>query len=171
MKVIEQMSRSLQGTACLSALVVTMLATGCGQKSASDDLAVAKMSNEQIQATGYLPLNDDIPGTPVPLQRYLPVGKYTTVVFYSPYDGESAYILQSLAQLTKVRPDIAVRTINVNRPEVQGAVDWQSPVFQGSPVQKLPYIQIYDPRQSLRAQARPAYEQVMQWIRPIGSRM
>lgn len=138
----------------------------CGQQQGvPDDVAVANMPIEQMQATNFLPLNDDKPGTFVTVQRYLVPGKYTVVAFYSPYDGVSNTVLPRLAQLTQMRNDIAVRTINVNRAGVQG-IDWQSPNLQDTGIQKLPYFQIYEPSQALRAQARPAYEQVMQWVQP-----
>ena len=60
-----------------------------------------------------------------------------------------------------------MRTVNVNRPEVQDGIDWQSPILDGAGIQKLPYFQIYDPARSLRAQARPAFEQVSQWVQSL----
>jgi hypothetical protein len=163
MKFHRKIHGPLQGAACLSTLLLALLLTACSPQDAPDDVAAGKLSREEIQAANFLPLNDDKPGTFVTVQRYLVPGKYTIVHYFSPYDTESAYILPRLAQLTQVRQDIAVRTVNVNRPEAQG-IDWQSPILQNAPIQKLPYFQIYDPRQSLRAQARPAYEQVIQWV-------
>jgi len=131
-----------------------------------DELAVAKMPKSQMQATEFLQLNEDKPGTPVDVQRYLVPGKYTVVEYLSPYDGPSVNIEQRLARLCQVRKDIAVRIVNINRPEVQ-QIDWESPVIQYARIQKLPFIQIYDPRQSLRAQGRPAYQQVIEWVRHL----
>lgn len=151
---------------CTLAFALAML-TGCGAKEeALDDVAVAKMPRADMQATSFLPLNQDNPGAYVTVERYLVPGKYTVVAFFSAYDGVSPQLIPWLTQLTQVRQDIAVRTIDVNRPGAQG-IDWQSPVLDGSGITKLPYFQIYDPSQSLRAQARPAYEQVSQWVQEL----
>ncbi len=154
----------------LSVLVsaVTVLLTACSQGQPVDDLAVAKIPISEMQATGYLALNADKPGAFVTVQNYLVPGKYTLVHYFSPYDGVSAGLESQLIQLTQVRSDIAVRTVNINRPEVK-SIDWQSPALENAGIQKLPYFQIFDPSQNLRAQARPAYEQVSQWIQSLQS--
>ncbi len=149
----------------LSAVLLTLFAlSACAEKEVPDDVAVASMPIEKVQTSDFLPLNDDKPGTYVTIQRYFVPGKYNVIQYFSPNDGASAEIIPRLAQLTQARKDIAVRTVNVNRPEVVEGIDWQSPVLENSAVRTLPYFQIYDPSGSLRAQARPAYEQVMQWI-------
>ncbi len=145
-----------------STLVVV---SGCST-NAGDDLAVTKLSDSQIQATSFLPLNADKPGTPVDVKDFLVAGKYTVVVYFSPYDGAYGNLEPGLMQLAQVRQDIAVRTINVNRPGVQG-IDLQGPIMINAQGQVLPYFQIYEPSRRLRAQARPAYEQVLQWLRDL----
>jgi len=65
--------------------------------------------------------------------------------------------------LVQTRSDLAVRTVNINRPETQ-EVDWESPVIQELEIQTLPHLLIYDPAGRLRAQGRPAFEQVKQWV-------
>lgn len=147
---------------CLALVILT----ACGDKQLVDDLAVAKMPRSEMQATSYLPLNADKPGAFVTVQNYLVPGKYTVVEFFSPYDGVSAQLEPWLIQLTQAKREIAVRTVNVNRTGVQG-IDWQSPVLDGQGITKLPYFQIYDPAQTLRAQNRPAYEQVSQWVQSL----
>jgi hypothetical protein len=145
-----------------TALFLTLALTACSSQHV-DDLAVGKMSLSEIQAAGFLPLNADKPGTPVDVQRYLVPGKYTIVAYLSPYSNDCVNVAQGLAQLPQVRPDLAVRTIDINRPGLQD-IDWQSPIIAMERIGSLPYIRIYDPRQTLRAQGRPAFEQVAQWI-------
>jgi hypothetical protein len=147
--------------ACLSLLLVTLI-TGCSALR-GDDFAVDKVSKEQLQATPYVVLNADKPGMQIDPRQYLVPGRYTIVVYYSPYDQTSANLQPRLAQLVQVRQDLAVRMVNVNRAEAQG-VDWQSPVVLNEGIQELPYIQIYEPNMRLRAHGRPAYEQVVQWV-------
>lgn len=164
---ISGMNPSFRDKAWLSVLAFTLaILTACSPQQVVDDLAVAKMPISEMQATNYLPLNADKPGKFVNVQNYLVPGKYTIVHYFSPYDGVSSNLEPRLVQLTQIRTDIAVRTVNINRPEVQG-IDWQSPVLENARIQKLPYFQIYDPAQSLRAQARPAYEQVSQWVQSL----
>jgi hypothetical protein len=121
------------------------------------------MSEEDVQAAPFIALNEDMPGTQVDPRSYLARGKYTIVEYFSPFDDKSASLQQSLRQLVQVRSDLAVRTVNINRPEAQG-VDWESPVVQELEIQTLPHLLIYDPAGRLRAQGRPAFEQVTQWV-------
>lgn len=152
-------------TSFVSALMVTLALVGCSTQPASD-LAVDKLSASQMQETAFLPLNADKPGTPVDVQRYLVPGKYTIVAYFSPYWENYISLGAQLSQLVQVRNDIAVRTVNVNRPGVQG-IDWQSPIVQNEGITAMPYFQIFDPAQRLRAHGRPAYEQIMQWVKSL----
>ncbi len=52
-----------------------------------------------------------------------------------------------LQQITQMRRDVAVRTVDINRPGVQG-VDWQSLIAQDLELQTVPFFIIYDPHQS-----------------------
>jgi hypothetical protein len=154
----------LKNALSFSMLLLSLaLIAGCSKAGGGSDLAVAKIPREQLQATNYLPLNEDKPGTPVDVRHYLVPGKYTIVFFFSRYDPTCQNLEPRLAQLSQDRHDLAVRTVNVNRPGAQ-AVDWESPVIREWQITTLPYVQIYDPSQSLRAQGRPAYTQVCQWV-------
>src|SRR5262249_32471435 len=146
----------------LSAVMVMLALAGCSSRQ-GEGLAVEKLSDREIQTTPFLPLNADKPGTPVDVQRYLVPGKYTIVAYFSPYWESYISLGAKLARLVQIRNDVAVRTVNINRPGVQG-VDWQSPILQEERIQQLPYFRIFDPTQRLRAQGRPAYEQVLQWV-------
>lgn len=150
-------------TKVFGSLLVVLNLTGCSNDLQVEDLAVAKMPVSEMQSTLYLPLNADKPGSFVNVQNYLVPGKYTLVQFFSPYDGVSPLIEQQLVQLSQSRQDLAIRTVNVNRPDVEG-IDWQSPALQMARVTKLPFYMIYDPARNLRAQSRPAEEQVKQWL-------
>jgi len=158
---------SFRKAACLSVpLFALTLLAACSHAQHVDDLAVAKMPLDKMQATNFLPLNADKPGTPVDVQRYVVPGKYTIVAYFSPYDAPSVTLEPRLLQLSQTRNDLAVRIVNINRPEVQ-SIDWQSPVIQDARIQTLPYFRIYDPALNLRAQGRPAYTQVEQWVKAL----
>jgi hypothetical protein len=146
-------------------VIPVLIAAGCGARQREDELAVDKLPLSQVQSAPFVALNDDKPGTPVDLRRYLAPGKYTIVEYYSPFSNDSVMLEHSLHQLvTAQQTGFAVRAINVNRPGVQG-IDWQSPIVQEQGITTLPYFQIYDPHQGLRAHGRPAYEQVLQMLR------
>jgi thiol-disulfide isomerase/thioredoxin len=143
------------------------LLTACGNNgSDEEDLAVAKLTTEEAQATNFLALNADKPGTPVDVTQYLVPGKYTIVEYFSSNDPGCMEMEPRLLKLSEVRGDIAVRTVNINRPDVEG-IDWQSPVLDGGSVQTLPFFVIYDPNQRLRAKGRPAEEQVLQFVQNL----
>lgn len=141
----------------LLCLALTVL-SGC--QNANDSNAA------KLTEVSYLDLNEGKPGTPVDLFPYLVPGKYTIVEFYSPYDEVSPSLNPKLVQLAQSRSDLAVRVININRPEVQ-QVDWQSPIMQNEQFNSMPYFRIYDPTRSLRAQGRPAREQIEQWVQAL----
>jgi hypothetical protein len=145
-----------------------MLLSACSNdpRDEVDDLAVAKMPKDQVQSTNYLPLNEDKPGTAPRVQRYLVPGKFNIVMYYSPYDGPSMNYAPRLMQLPQVNQNIAVRTVNINRPEIQG-VDGESPIVIDMQLHELPYFVIFDPRQNVRAKGRAAFEQVNQLIREL----
>ncbi len=135
-------------------------------ESGESDLEVSRIPTSELQATAFVQLNEDKPGTPVDVRKYLVPGKHTIVGYLSAYDDSSLNIEPRLLKLTEIRKDLAVRIVDINRPEVK-AVDWESPIIQDLRIQSLPYFEIYDPAQALRAHGRPAYEQVSQWIQPI----
>lgn len=128
-----------------------------------DDLAVATMPIAEVQAADFLMLNEDKPGTPATVERYFVPGKYNIVGYFSAYDDTCVELEKALLQLTQTRKDIAVRIVDINRPGVE-SIDWQSPVAEEMRLQTLPHFQIFDPSGKLRAQGRPALEQVRAWV-------
>jgi hypothetical protein len=145
------------------ALGITLLSSCSAVQAPTDDLAVAKIPASQLQTMLFVALNDDKPGTPVNVVKYLVPGRFTIIYYYSIYSDPTQDFHQALAQLVQRRHDLAVRTVNINRPEAQG-IDWDSPVVHETRLNSLPYFFIFDPRQSLRAHGRPAYTQIVQWI-------
>lgn len=153
----------LLGFSFLAALMLT----GCGGTS-YEPLAVDKMTTEQIQTAPMLGLNEDKPGVAVDVQKYLAGGKYTLVQFYSPHSPDCIAFQASVARLPQMYNYIAVRNINIDRPDAQG-IDLQSAAAQQAGLTSLPYFYIYEPNHNLRAHGRPAKEQVMQWLTAASS--
>src|SRR5689334_11205937 len=81
-------NRIFRGAVCVSALCML---TACASERGSN-LAIDKLTVEQQQATNFLPLNPDSPGTPVEVVNYLVPGKYTIVAYFSPRDEKSVEI-------------------------------------------------------------------------------
>lgn len=147
--------------------VSVMALAGCSSREETRSLAVDKIPENELLSMGYLELNEDQPGECFNIGNYLVPGKYNVVFLYSPYDEQSMSIKQQLPLLAQARGDLAIRTVNVNRPDVHG-VDWQSPIVQAEGLNSLPYIRIFDPSLSMRAHGRPAREQLMQWFDEVG---
>lgn len=145
-------------------VLVLALTTGCYREPV-DELAVTKLSDEEIAERVFLPLNEDEPGTPIiHVQRFLAPGKSTVLFYFSPYSDDTAYFSERLERLTQIRHDICVRTININRPEIQ-EIDWDSPVIHDAEIPSLPYFRIYDSQKRLRSHGRPALEQITRWMK------
>jgi len=164
-----QIRRTIQSTCLLlAALAVVPMAAGCGPKKEviGQDLAVAKLPKDEVRQMKYLALNDDMPGTEVDYQEYLVPGKHTVIYFFSPYDEMTPRIGQALTQLPNLNDNVVVRTVNINRPEIQG-IDWDGPIVYAEQISALPYVQIFDPHQKLRAHGRPAFELLQQWLQVV----
>jgi hypothetical protein len=72
-----------------------------------------------------------------------------------------------LAQLAKKRSDLAIKKVNINRPEVNG-IDWRSPLAQQYQIRQVPYFMIFSPQGQLVAQGRDAVDIVGRWLKEAG---
>ena len=72
-----------------------------------------------------------------------------------------------MAKLAAKRPDLAIKKVNINRPEVNG-IDWQSPLAQQYQIRQVPYFMIFSPQGQLVAQGRDAVETVQRWLQEAG---
>jgi thiol-disulfide isomerase/thioredoxin len=116
------------------------------------------------QKGDYQELNESSPGEPVDINGSLVSGKRTIVEFYSPYCGPCMALRPYVQRLAGQRSDLAIRSINVNRPQVEG-IDWHSPVIQENPqVKMLPYFLIYGPDKRLEADGVRASNAVVDCI-------
>ena len=65
--------------------------------------------------------------------KKLPVqGKITVVDFFSQYCPPCMQLAPLLEQLAQKRSDLAIKKVNIQRPEVSGKIDWQSPLAQAA---------------------------------------
>ena len=66
-------------------------------------------------------------GSAMALQTLPVPGKTTLVDFYSPFCPPCMHLAPFLKKLAQKRRDLEIIELNINRPEVQGRIDWQSP--------------------------------------------
>ncbi len=102
-------------------------------------------------------------GKPIKLEDYVVSGKTTIFDFSSEYCPPCRAIAPKLAKLHVDREDIAVVTVNINRPDVKG-IDWRSPVAQQFRLQSIPHFVIYGPDGTLKSEGDSAASQVMSWL-------
>lgn len=99
-------------------------------------------------------------GNPVRIEDYLVEGKHTVVDFFSPFCGPCVQIAPILEKLVKERPDVVVRTVNINRPGAWG-IDWMSPVARQYQIRGVPYMQLYGPDGKLKSKGQQAIMEVL----------
>ena len=107
-------------------------------------------------------------GQPIELNK-LPVrGKITVVDFFSQYCPPCMRLAPLLEQLAQKRSDLAIKKVNIQRPEVSGKIDWQSPLAQQLGLQSIPHFMIFNAKGRLEAQGQDAMKQVLSWLQEAG---
>jgi thiol-disulfide isomerase/thioredoxin len=107
-------------------------------------------------------------GQPIELKQ-LPVrGKITVVDFFSPYCPPCLRLAPLLEQLAQKRSDLVIKKVNIQRPEVSGRIDWQSPLAQQFQLHSIPHLMIFNQRGRLEAQGPEAMKQVVDWLKETG---
>jgi thiol-disulfide isomerase/thioredoxin len=97
--------------------------------------------------------------------KSLPVrGQITVVEFYSPFCPPCVRLAPMMEKLCQRRPEITVKKVNINRPEVQ-RIDWNSPLARQYRLRSVPYFAIFNPRGKLVAEGEAAMRQVGDWLR------
>ena len=107
-------------------------------------------------------------GSAVALQTFPVKGKITVVDCYSPYCPPCLRLAPLLEELAQKRRDLQIIKLNINRPEVQGRIDWQSPLAKQLGLGSIPHFLIFDPEGRLTAQGSAALRQVLDWLREAG---
>ena len=80
----------------------------------------------------------------------LPVqGKITVVDFFSQYCPPCMRLAPLLEQLAQKRSDLAIKKVNIQRPEVSGKIDWQSPLAKQLGLHSIPHFMIFDQKGKL----------------------
>jgi thiol-disulfide isomerase/thioredoxin len=103
-------------------------------------------------------------GEEVRLEDYLVPGKTTIFDFSSEYCPPCRAIAPKLHELHQKRDDIAVVTVDINRPDVK-RIDWKSPVAQQFGLKSIPHFKIYNEKGELVAEGDDAYGRVQSWVK------
>ena len=111
--------------------------------------------------------NRSNPGQPLDVKSLLVQGKTTLIDFHSPFCPPCVQLAPIMAKLAAKRPDLAIKKVNINRPQVNG-IDWQSPLAQQYQIRQVPYFMIFSPQGQLVAQGRDAVETVQRWLNEAG---
>lgn len=101
--------------------------------------------------------------------KTLPVkGKTTLVDVYSPYCPPCMRLAPLLEQLAQQRSDLAIKKVNIQRPEVSGKIDWQSPLAKQLSLHSIPHFMIFNQKTKLQFEGKEAFQQVLSWLKEAG---
>lgn len=133
-------------------IAVVVLLLGCsrgGQPSppAQPDLKIANSSN---------------PGERLEIESVLVKDKTTLCEFYSEQCPPCREMVPILERLAQMKPELAIRRINIDRPGSRG-IDFDSPLAEQHDIHSVPAFRIYDGSGKLTAQGREARDQVRDW--------
>jgi thiol-disulfide isomerase/thioredoxin len=117
--------------------------------------------------SGVVVANSQSSGQSLDLNPLLDQGKTTLIEFYSPFCPPCVQLAPVLEQLAAKRPDLAIKKVNINRPEVRG-IDWKSPLARQYKLQRVPYFMIFNPGGKLVAEGTDATSRVKRWIQEAG---
>jgi thiol-disulfide isomerase/thioredoxin len=135
-------------------------------------LAVATLLSLALVSSGayagaVADANRSNPGQTLDVNALAVQGKTTLIDFHSPFCPPCVQLAPLMAQLAAKRPDLAIKKVNINRPEAQG-IDWRSPLAQQYQIRQVPYFMIFSPQGQLMAQGREASETVERWLQEAG---
>lgn len=99
----------------------------------------------------------------------LPVkGKTTVVDYYSQYCPPCMGLAPLMEQLAQKRSDLVIKKVDIQRPEVLGHIDWQSPLAKQLGLRSIPHFMIFDQKGELASQGQEAMKQLLDWLREAG---
>jgi thioredoxin-like negative regulator of GroEL len=111
--------------------------------------------------------NPSNPGQTLDVNSLVVKGKTTLIDFHSPFCPPCVQMAPFLKKLATKRRDLAIKKVNINRPETRG-IDWRSPLAQQYQIRQVPYFMIFNPQGQPVAQGREATETVGRWLQEAG---
>jgi thiol-disulfide isomerase/thioredoxin len=120
------------------------------------------------QGAAVQEVNAANPGETLDLKTLPAPGKTTLVDVYSPYCPPCERLAPLLEKLAGKRRDLQIKKVNIQRPEIKGKIDWQSPLAQQLNLKAIPYFLIFDKKGRLTAEGQKARPQVIKWLEEAG---
>ncbi len=155
---VNEMTKNRVLGVSLSFFLALFCLCSCGA-SLDKKLPVSKDASVE----GFTVVNEDNPGQEFDIKRAIVYGKYTIIDFSSPGCGACMEMMPYLRRLNEVRPDIVVRSFDVNRPGSPG-IDWESPLTVQYHLHSLPELKIFNERGVLMAEGKKGEDMVIQLI-------
>jgi thiol-disulfide isomerase/thioredoxin len=103
--------------------------------------------------------NPNTPGERFEITDCTRPGKFTIVEFYSLFSPACLDIEPKLELLARTRSDLAIRKLNIDRPEMR-AIDLDSPLAKQFHITTLPEFKIFDQDDKLVAEGEAARREV-----------
>ena len=102
------------------------------------------------------------------VQSSLPTpGKVTLIYFYSNFCPPCHWWGGVLEELSRKRPDLAVKKADINRPGVVG-IDWKSSLVEQYKIRDVPHFLIFKASGELQAEGGEAARLVVEWGQQAG---
>lgn len=114
-------------------------------------------------AGGVIHGNQNNPGQPVDIKKFVKPGQTTIIDMYSKYCPPCEKIAPILASVAAKRPKTQVVKLDINRPDVKGTIDFDSPLARQQNLRFVPYILIFDEQGNLQYQGQEAINKVLEW--------
>lgn len=114
-------------------------------------------------AGGVIHGNKDNPGQPVDIKKFVKPGQTTIIDMYSQYCPPCEKIAPILASVAAKRPKTQVVKLDINRPNVKGSIDFDSPLAKQQGLNFVPYILIFDEQGQLQYKGQEAINKVLEW--------
>jgi thiol-disulfide isomerase/thioredoxin len=149
--------RQLTGVLVLALVALASLNVSAKTASIIDRLSLAG-SHQGANDFSYITIAE--PGQRVNVTQAVVKGKYTIIDFQSKYCPDCLKMKPLLMNLAGVRPDIAVRLVDINRPGFKG-IDWKSPVAAQYRIHEIPEFKLFSPNGVLIGQGDAAMNEVL----------
>ena len=143
---------------CLMIFLACFAVSSCG-KNMDKQLSSTRDKNLKV----FEDVNVDNPGQEADVSRSIVYGKYTIIDFTSPGCGACQEIRPLLERALETRPDVVVRSYDVNRQGAPG-IDWESPLVAQYRLNSLPGFKIYNEKGVVIAEGKQARNLVQELI-------
>jgi len=111
-------------------------------------------------------LNASVPGERYDVEAALPKSGTVLVEYYSVHCPPCVQMAPLLEKLAQVKPDLAIRKVDIDRKGFQG-IDFDSPLAEQYRISRVPYFVIYESG-TKKSEGDAAKDQVRSWMADTG---